>query len=678
MSADLASAALDLLGTAPNLTATIASKDPIDVRAFEVHEALSALFSVQLVVVAKNPDIELSAVLGERATFTIHRPGPASAERSRSWTGVCTNMRQIGAEPGGLSSYELTIAPRLWLLSQRRNHRMFQRKTEPRIVGDLLTEWEVAHEAHLDETTYKAREYRVQYAESDFAFASRMLEDAGISYLFEERDGESVVVLTDAPHAAAARAPLPFVDAANDKLLHELVTDVKLTRRTRPGRYVQRDWDFRPPADLTLASTASGGLPVEQRLERFHFVPSALHFIEGPGEVYPVGDARGKFRRDPEHGTNQAEMRLGAKQGPARAVTFATTAFDVRPGVVLSISGHPRSDVSAHDLLVVSQRLAGDATGEWSQRCEARFAEEAFRPPVSTPKPRVMGLEPATVVGPENQEIHVDEFGRVKLHFHWDRESKKDDDSSPWIPVSHPWAGKGYGHINHPRVGHEVLVNFLCGDPDQPIVVGRLYTAQNPVIYKLPENKTQSGWRSQSSPGGDGFNEMMFEDKKGEELVRFQAERDFTALVKNDSGVVVARDARSHVGRDETHTVCRDQTLRVKRDRKLRVERNQLHFVDGEIFQQSIDAATIHRSKKVIWHHSNQEILLTVSPARRTRDGRLVEEPIKSFIKIEKNRITIQAPRVEINPGVKPPPLPPKPDPISRAEQRYTYFFGAP
>lgn len=663
---------------AQNLRATIASGDSIDVRTFEVEEAVSSPFSVRLQVVGPSAQIDFTEVLGKEATFTIERKSLAGERRT--WTGVAVDMQQIGVEDseGGVSSYSLTIVPKLWLLSQRRNHRMFQRLSEPEIVKQLLEEWGIEHRFSIDWSSYKKREYRVQYAESDFAFLSRMLEDAGISYYFETTEQPSKLILTDKPHAANPRVATPYVNSANPKLRQELVTDVVIGRRTRPGKYVQRDWDFRPPPDFKLLAEAKGGLAPEASLERFHYVPNALHFVEGPGQSYPVGDNKGKYRRDVSEGDRQAQMRLEAKQTSSRTVSFVTTAFDVKPGVVMVIADHPRTDLTGHPLLVVAAQYMGDATGEWTHAVTARFAEMPFRPSIQTPKPRVMGLEPATVVGPEGEEIHVDEFGRVKVHFHWDRESTFDDNSSVWIPVSHPWAGKGYGHINHPRVGHEVLINFLCGDPDQPVVVGRLYTAQNPVIYKLPENKTKSGWRSQSSPGGNGFNELMFEDKKGEELVRVQAEKDFTALVKNDSGVVVVRDSMSHVGRDETHTVFRDQTTRVKRDRKLRVENVQTHFVDKDIFQESLEATTVNRSRQLVWHHSNEEILLTVAPMTRTKDGRVVEGPIKSFIKIEKEKITIQAPKVEINPGIKPPPLPPKPDPISRAEERYTYFFGAP
>lgn len=669
---------LDLFGTENPLSAKIASQDALDVRAFTVREGLSKLFEVHLLVRCENPDVDLEEVLGRPASFRIDPGTPATP--APTWSGLCPHMAQTGVEDlaDGVSTYELTIVPLLWLLTERRNHRVFQRKSEPQIVLDLLAEWYIEPIVRFDLAKYRAREYRVQYAESDFDFLSRMLEDAGITYFFEAVGGESKLVLTDAPQAAPRRgAPLVYANSATGKPGESFATDVRPGRRTRPGRYVQRDWDFRVAPTAPLFSEATAGLPQESELERFHYVPNALHFFQGPGPLYPVGDDKGKFRRDVSEGDVQAERRVLAKQGDARSFTFVTNALDVQGGTVLEITDHPRPDVAGQPLLIVDVERSGESTGEWTVACSARSASAPYHPPLSTDKPRVMGIEPATVVGPKGQEIHVDEFGRVRVHFHWDRESKLDENSSVWIPVSQFWAGPGYGHVDHPRVGHEVLIDFLGGDPDQPIVIGRLYTAPNPVIYPLVANKTKSGWRSESSPGGGGYNELMFEDKKGEELVRFQAEKDYTALTKRDSGTVVRRDSLSHVGRDQTHAVLRDQTIRVKCHRRLRVESTQSHWVDKDIYQESLERSTVVRSRRTLIHHSNQMDLFSVAP-RKTGPVKPTELPIKSFISISPDKIVIQAPLVDINPGAAQCARPPKPDPVSRAEQRNWYFFGGP
>ncbi len=668
---------LQFLESPRSLTCEIASGDALDVRHFSVHEGLSQLFEVHLVVRTSAHDLDLDAVIGAPARFRVIDGFPGEG---RTYDGICRAMEQVGVEDAsrGLSTYELTIVPPLWLLTERRNHRMFQGMSEPEIVLGVLREWGIDVDLRLDVGAYKKREYRVQYAESDFAFVSRMLEDAGITYLHETARGRTRLVLTDAPHAAERLPePLPYENSPSGRLGVPFATEVTLGRRTRPGRYVQRDWDFRVAATAPLYAEAGGGLPQEAALERFHFAPSALHFFEGPGPAFPQGDDRGKYRRDTTVGDVQAKKRLEAKQGEARSLSFRTNALHVAPGAVLTIASHPRGDVSGQPLLVVTMQSEGAATGDWAFECQARYADAPFLPPLVTEKPRVMGIEPATVVGPKGEEIHVDEFGRVRVHFHWDRESALDERSSVWIPVSHAWSGPGYGHIDHPRVGHEVIVDFLCGDPDQPIVVGRIYTAPNPVIYPLVENKTKSGWRSDSSPGGDGFNELMFEDKKARELVRYQAQKDSTSLIKRDAGTVVVRDSQSHVDRDQTHTVMRDQTTRVRCHRSLRVERHMSRWVDKDIYQESLERSTVVRSKRSLIQHSNQMDLLSVAPKRAIM-GRPTELPIQAFVQITPDKIVIQAPLVDINPGVPKPPPPPKPDPISQAERRDWYFFGGP
>jgi type VI secretion system secreted protein VgrG len=224
--------------------------------------------------------------------------------------------------------------------------------------------------------------------------------------------------------------------------------------------------------------------------------------------------------------------------------------------MVMSMTGHPHDALGdGKALLIVESSLNGTQSGEWGHHCEARGTEVPFRPEVVTPKPSVNGVESATVVGQKGEEIHTDEFGRVRVHFHWDRESKMDENSSCWIHVSQAWGGAGYGGSNLPRVGQEVLVDFLGGDPDRPVIVGRVYTNLQKTPYKLPANKTQSGLKSNSTGGGGGYNEVMFEDAEGKELVNIQAQRDLTKLVK--------RDATHTVKNNQTTTVWKSDSLLV-------------------------------------------------------------------------------------------------------------------
>ncbi len=556
-----------------NLEVRVGSGDALDIRNFSLRERLSSLFRVDLLVVSENPSIDFDAVVGQPARFAL-----STGLHDRSWSGVCNHFEQVRVEPSGLSTYRLSIVPTLWLLSQRKNYRIFQQISEPDIVLALLAEWDIAPVVRLDRGAYKKRKYRVQYAESDFAFLCRMLEDAGISFYFEAEEEETQLVLSDAPQANPKRTPaLLFMDdtsAVKDHSL-EFATSVRMGQRVRPGKYTMRDHDYRKPPAYQPAATAARGLEPEERLERFQYTPGAFLFGADSGESTPVADDRGKTRTDDREAAVLAQKRLDAKRGSARVCAFETNAHDLAPGVVVSIAGHPHAALGeGKSLLVVESSLRGTDRGEWSHHCEARGTEIPFRPALVTRKPKVHGVESATVVGPPGEEIHTDEFGRVRVHFHWDRESKMDQHSSCWIHVSQAWAGAGYGVTNLPRIGHEVLVDFLGGDPDRPVVVGRVYTNLQKTPYRLPQNKTQSGWKSHSTGGGGGYNEIMFEDAAGRELVRVQAERDMNKLVKrNESSTVGSNRART-VGVNETITVgnSRTKTVGVVNDSRVGVK----------------------------------------------------------------------------------------------------------
>jgi type VI secretion system secreted protein VgrG len=556
-----------------NLVVVTASRDTLDVRQFAVQERMSTLFTVTLVVTSENPDIELDAIVGQPARFTV-RGGARSLIAERTWSGVCSRLQQLAVEETGVSTYHLTIVPSLWLATQRRNHRMFQHISELDIALQILADWGVTPLKHIT-SEHKKRKYRVQYGESDFAFFSRMLEDAGISFHFQDVDGESTLVLSDAPQAAELRAAkIPFVDkpTSSDR---EHVTAVRVDRKVKPGRFTIRDHDYRkPPAYKLTASAATTG--VEERLESFEYSPGAFLFGNDRGEATPFADDRGKARTDEAEGAILAQKRLDARRGSATTCVFETNALDLAPGVVVSFLGHPRRDLGeTKRLLIVESSISGTPQSEWIHHCEARSADSPYRPELVTPRPRVSGVESATVVGPADEEIHCDEFGRVRVHFHWDRESGMNERSSCWIHVSQSWGGGGFGGMNLPRIGQEVLIDFLGGDPDRPVIVGRIYTNLQKVPYTLPANKTQSGWKSNSTGGGGGFNEVMFEDAVGKELLRMQAEKDLHKLVKNDEHHAVGRDRTRGVKRNESVTIGKHRTKHVKQNERVIIGQTQ-------------------------------------------------------------------------------------------------------
>lgn len=569
-----------------NAELAVAERVGLEVRRFHIEERMSDLFVIELELRSGNEDIDLEAIVGKSATLQL--AGYFGASGRRGWSGVLRNIAQTRVESSetGLSTYEATLVPRLWLLTQRRNNRLFQHVSIPDIVRVILDEWQVTAEWKIRADAYPDLELRTQYAETDFDFVSRLLEEAGIAYYFEhDGDHESRMVLHDRPQDNEARAtPLSFVDQL-DEAQHsgiDWATELRVEHRTRPGRVTIRDYDFRRPR-FPLLAQSSEAPGEEASYEQYRYSPSDM-LVEGEAADggTPVADDLATARFSKSRGESDAQKEQDAIRADKRRVSLRTNAFDLRPGRIFGVVNHPRSDLGAEvGLLVVGNVLVGEIGEEWEARLEAHFAVHPHRPRRRTPRPRIYGTQSAVVVGPPGEEIYVDEFGRVRVQFHWDRHNGYDPKSSIWMRVSQGWSGTGWGMMVIPRVGHEVLVDFLDGDVDSPIIVGRVYNALQQVPYKLPENKTVSCWRTDSSPGGDGhnYNEIKFEDKKDRELIYIQAEKDRAKLVKMDETVLVGRDRTSVVERDEIAAVQNDRTKIVQRDEHSAIGQDRIQQV---------------------------------------------------------------------------------------------------
>ncbi len=613
-----------------NLKVTVASGDLFDVREFNVHQAISSLFTVTLTALSPNADVDFEAVIGKDASFSLHGPGLDGAPRT--WSGICNELHQVKVEESGLSTYHLRIVPRMWLASQRRNHRIFQGKTELDITCQILDEWGVDCEKRIG-TVYKTRKYRVQYGETDFAFLARMLEEAGISFYFVESEHKTVCVLADAPQGNKERSrPIAFRDAPSfaDK---EHVTAARVSRQIRPGKVTLRDHDYRRPADYALgASAASGG--VEEALESFHYVPGAFLFASDKGDPTPHADDHGMHREDEAEGFKLAEKRLHAARGDASVASFSTNVIDLAPGSVLRVLDHPQRELGAdRKLLVLDSSIWGRHDDELAHSCEVRSADLPYNPPLRQVKQRVSGVENATVVGPEGEEIHTDEFGRVRVQFHWDREGERNADSSCWIHVSQPWGGAGFGGSNLPRIGQEVIVDFRGGDPDRPVITGRVYTNLQKTPDKLPENKTQSGWKTNSSPSNGGYNELMFEDKAGSELLRMRAEKDMATLVNHDKSLSVGRDRSMEIQRDDEERVTGNQSQSIGGNQLSRVFEGLMSIVGGDRVMKTIGNLVSQAATHAL--SGDRAITLSVGGSQ---------------ISIDQDTIVIKASKVLINP----------------------------
>jgi type VI secretion system secreted protein VgrG len=599
----------------------------LSVRRFSVREGMSSLFNIS--VWARSPDdgIDLESIIGKKAELKVMSGlGFGLGGGARKWTGVCERIALVDTESAGLSTYQVHIAPTLWLLTQRRNHRLFQHLSIPDIADKLFAEWSIEPAWKINRGDYPKLTIRTQYGESDFDFLSRLLEEAGISYFFaDDAQKGSVLTLSDAPQSADARAggPIAYADNPNAAAELEYISQVRFSRDVKPGRVVMQDHDFRrkPEFKLLGATPPSGG--VEDKLEQYHYAPgSSLVEMEeksakkldevmginldslikkaedaaGKGVAGLVekeigklkggivgdlvgnlagdlagnlagklagqiagalkgqlerlaGDDKGFARHDEKAAQARSTRHLESQRVTRFSIDFTTNAINLGPGTVFSMMGHPRADLGPDKRLLITELMVeGTNDGEWSMVGHALFAAEPYRSPMKTPKPTIQGMQSAVVVGPPGEEIHTDEFGRIRVQFHWDREGGHDDNSSCWMRVSQGWAGAGYGMITIPRVGQEVLVSFLEGDPDLPIVTGTTFSNTSRVPHGLPGHKTRSSWRSSSSPGSDGANEIMMDDAKGKELVYMLAERNMQQLVKKDRGAIVGKTDSTLVG----------------------------------------------------------------------------------------------------------------------------------
>ena len=564
------------------------AESSLSVRRVSVHEAMSRLFTVSIVARTEDHSLNLEAIVGKPGSFRVVTGHVHAAfGGARLWTGIVNYAEQIQGMPPApgekpLSTYFFRLVPGLWLLTQRRGHRIYQHLSIPDILDKLLAEWAIEPTWKVERGSYPKLEYKAQYGENDFAFLSRLCEEAGIAFTFPDDDSNgSKVTFMDKPQANSPRGvSIPYVDNPSQSAEMEFVTNVRLAHEVRPGGYTLRDYDFRNPAFALFGEAPKAPGP-EDLYEQYHYRPGSM-LVEGgkPGGT-PVADDQAVARWEQRYGKERATRSLEADRMGKRGVVFETNCIDLWPGVVVGFEHHPHAEL-AEKVLVTELTLEHSVGMEWNMHARAVFANDPYRPLPSTPKPSVHGVQSAMVVGPKGQDIHTDEFGRVRVQFPWDREGANDEHSSCWIRVSQGWSGTGFGMINIPRIGQEVLVGFLEGDPDRPLIVGRVYNQTQPVVNKLPDNKTQSDYKSNSSPKSEGYNEIKYEDKATDELVYWQAQKNQRALVKNDDTHTVGHDREKHVGNDEIDTTDHDRFEVTGHDRREETSNDRMTFIRND------------------------------------------------------------------------------------------------
>jgi type VI secretion system secreted protein VgrG len=491
-------------------------------------EGLSELFEFRVEALSEQANLNFDSAIGQHCWVKFK-----SYDDVRIFDGILVEANWNGAKED-FHSYQLVFRPWLWLLSQRADCRIFQNKTVVEIIEQVFQDAGFGGDMRKALSgNYPQLEYCVQYRETDFAFVSRMMEHNGIYYFFEHREGKHTLVLADAPssHQAVGKGTVPYLPAIDqDHRDCELVYDWASARHFRTGKFALTDYDFKQPGK-DLKAEASG---------HEAYAKSDYEHYDYPGR-----------HLDKSEGERLAKVRLEAAQARDHRRYAAGDAVSLYPGGMVTLQKHPESGENQKYLIVRTWHAFGSEDYRTSSggqtlgrayqgRYELQPSDRNFRAPLATAKPVIRGAQTAKVVDEKcntsGEEIDVDEHGRIFVHFHWERKNK----TSCRMRVAHVWSGKQWGGQHIPRVGQEVLVDFLEGDPDQPLVVGTVYNGDNKHPYKLPDDKTVSGLKSDSSKGGGGYNEFNFEDKKGSEKIGMHAEKDLEVVVLNTETRTIA------------------------------------------------------------------------------------------------------------------------------------------
>ncbi|PNB27779.1 type VI secretion system tip protein VgrG [Pseudomonas sp. FW306-02-F04-AA] len=517
-------------------------------------EELGRLFNYELQLHSLDNAIDLNQLLGKPMSLSLQLDGGGE----RHFHGIVARCSQ-NVDQGQFASYQVTLRPWLWLLTRTSDCRIFQNLSIPQIIKQVFRDLGFSDFEDALSRPYREWEYCVQYRETSFDFVSRLMEQEGIYYFFRHEQGRHVLVLADA-YGAHTRAPgyasVPYYPRNEQQRERDHIHDWHLAQEVQPGSLELNDYDFQRP---------SARIDVRSAMPRPHTAGD-----------YPLYDYPGTYVQS-EDGEHYARTRIEALQTLHEQVELAGNARGLGSGHLFSLTGFSRQDQNREYLIVgtryyISQESGETGGGAPSAQFESSLtcidAQQSYRPLPNTHRPIVKGPQTALVVGPKGEEIWTDQFGRVKVHFYWDRHDQSNENSSCWIRVSQSWAGKNWGSMQIPRIGQEVIVSFLEGDPDRPIITGRVYNAEQTVPYDLPENATQSGMKSRSSKGGTpaNFNEIRMEDKKGAEQLYIHAERNQDIVVEVDESHSVGHDRNKSIGHNETVTIGNNRLRIVKQE----------------------------------------------------------------------------------------------------------------
>ncbi|HYW09819.1 MAG TPA: type VI secretion system tip protein TssI/VgrG [Longimicrobium sp.] len=552
------------------LKVTTPFSDVMVARYFAGEEGVSTPFHFALDLICENSALDFTQIVGKGVTVALE----LADGTPRYFHGVCARFVQGGSQEG-VTTYRAELRPWLWMLTLAADCKIFQGKSVPDIVEAVFTAAGFSDYRSALTGTYTALDYCVQYRETAFDFVSRLMEAAGISYFFEHASGKHTLVLADDASAFAVcpgLATATYGGSTTGAEMEDTVGRCTLEQQVTTGKLSLDDFNFETPATDLIAT------------------------VDGTAGTMAVYDYPGGFLTKSD-GEAVARLRIEAAEAPGTVLRGESCCRAFTSGFTFTLAGHDRADVNqSYALLAVTH--TADQGGGYSNQFEAVPATVVYRPPLATPKPRIAGAQTALVVGASGEEIYTDQYGRVKVQFHWDQVGTRDENSSCWMRVAQGWAGQGWGSIFLPRVGMEVIVSFIEGDPDRPIVSGCVYNAQQTVPYALPDGGTRTTFRSNSSKGGNGFNEIRFEDKAGSEELFIQAQKDMNLTVLNNCAWTITQAHQVTVSEG-------DETLAVSKGSRTRT------VAEGN------DAVTVSKGNRTVTISQGDESL-TVSQGKRT------------------------------------------------------------
>ncbi|MGH7617228.1 MAG: type VI secretion system Vgr family protein [Gemmatimonadaceae bacterium] len=572
--------------------------DTLVIEGLSGRETVSRQFVLTLDLISLDSAIDPTKLLRKPVCVTVD----LTAGGSRYFHGLVNRFSQLGRDADQLVSYRAEVVPWTWFLSATTNSRIFQQMSVPDIVKKIFSDRSLSDYRLSLSGTYSPRDYCVQYRETDLDFVSRLLEEEGIFYYFEHAADKHTLVIADSPSAIKV-GPLGKMAVASTGaggFKTESITAFEVDAAFFSGKVGVTDYNMETPS-LNLLSGS----------------PTTISGIDNT--TLQLYDYPGKFGA-PSDGDRYARLQMEQAESTYSTVSGGAVGAAIACGTKVEVNSFYRRDANKL-YLVLNVAHSGTQPGYRSATAGAPFsftqsftgmpATVIYHPPRLTPKAVVRGAQTALVVGPAGEEIFTDKYSRVKVQFFWDQQGKKDDNSSCWVRVSSVWAGKQWGFIQIPRIGQEVIVDFLEGDPDRPIIVGRVYNADQMPPYTLPANKTQSGVLTRSSAGGSPAtaNELRFEDKKGSEEILLHAEKDRTIEVEHDE---------THwVGNDRTKNVDHDETVHVKHDRTETVDNNETIAIHGSRTE------TVDKDETISIHGNRTETVdkdesVTVSGNRTT------------------------------------------------------------